>query len=383
VVSNALPTKQEPAVAGAAASIAPVTVPAAKLQAEGLRFSYRSAVALAGVDLVIAEGEFVSILGPSGCGKTTLLRIVAGLLAPDSGRVLLSGRDITRLPPERRPLNMVFQHLALFPHLSVLDNVAFGLRYQGQPKRTRHDKAAEMLGLVGLAGFEQRSTHQLSGGQQQRVALARALVTEPEILLLDEPLGSLDFAIRKEMQAELKAIQRRLHITFVFVTHDQTEAMAMSDRVILMRDGAIVQEASPRETYLNPVSPFAASFVGETNLLQGVVDAVGGGMCSVRIADGRLTVAAPKGAAVGAHVAVSIRPEHIILHPSHSVRTIPGRVQSESFVGPEVLGEVATPIGVLKTRESTARVSVGRLGAEVGVEIDGTRTRVFLLDPDA
>jgi ABC-type Fe3+/spermidine/putrescine transport system ATPase subunit len=366
--------------AAAAAGVGAVAAPAAKLRVEGLRFRYRTAEALAGVDLAIAEGEFVSILGPSGCGKTTLLRVVAGLLAPDAGRVFLAGRDITRLPPERRPLNMVFQHLALFPHLSVVENVAFGLRFQGHPKRTRSEKAREILDLVGLAGFERRSTHQLSGGQQQRVALARALVTEPEILLLDEPLGSLDFAIRKEMQAELKAIQRRLHITFVFVTHDQTEAMAMSDRLILMRAGAIVQDASPVETYVNPVDPFAASFVGETNLLQGVVESVDAGVCSIRIGDGGLTVPARDDVAAGAHVAVSIRPEHITLHAAGEPATIAGRVESESFIGPEVLGEVATPIGLLKTRESAVGVLVGRLGDEVGVAVDGTRARVFLLD---
>jgi ABC-type Fe3+/spermidine/putrescine transport system ATPase subunit len=375
-----LSAAQELGEAGAAAGGGDVAAPAAKLRVEGLRFRYRTTEALAGVDLAIAEGEFVSVLGPSGCGKTTLLRVVAGLLAPDAGRVFLSGRDITHLRPERRPLNMVFQHLALFPHLSVVENVAFGLRFQGQPKRIRSEKAGEMLDLVGLAGFERRSTHQLSGGQQQRVALARALVTEPEILLLDEPLGSLDFTIRKEMQAELKAIQRRLHVTFVFVTHDQTEAMAMSDRVILMRAGAIVQDASPVETYVNPVDAFAASFVGETNLLQGVVESVDAGLCSIRIGDAGVTVAAPDAVAAGAHVAVSIRPEHITLRPAGEPATVPGRVESESFVGPEVLGEVSTPIGLLKTRESAVRVSVGRLGDEVGVEVDGTRARVFLLD---
>jgi len=366
-----------------AAGVGAVAAPAAKLRVEGLRFRYRTTEALAGVDLAIAEGEFVSILGPSGCGKTTLLRVVAGLLAPDAGRVFLSGRDITHQPPERRQLNMVFQHLALFPHLSVVENVAFGLRFQGEPKRIRSEKAGEMLDLVGLAGFERRSTHQLSGGQQQRVALARALVTEPEILLLDEPLGSLDFAIRKEMQAELKAIQRRLHITFVFVTHDQTEAMAMSDRVILMRAGAIVQDASPVETYLNPVDAFAASFVGETNLLQGVVESVAAGVCSIRIGGARVRVAAPDALAAGAHVAVSIRPEHITLRRAGAPATIAGRVENESFVGPEVLGEVATSIGLLKTRESAVRAPVGRLGDEVGVEIDGSRARVFLLDASA
>jgi putative spermidine/putrescine transport system ATP-binding protein len=375
-----LSAAQELGEAGARPSVAAAAAPAAKLRVEGLRFRYRTAEALAGVDFAIAAGEFVSILGPSGCGKTTLLRVVAGLLAPDAGHVFLSGRDITRLPPERRPLNMVFQHLALFPHLSVVENVAFGLRFQGHPKRTRNEKAREMLDLVGLAGFERRSTHQLSGGQQQRVALARALVTEPEILLLDEPLGSLDLAIRKEMQVELKAIQRRLHITFVFVTHDQTEAMAMSDRLILMRNGAIVQDASPVETYVNPVDPFAASFVGETNLLQGLVESVEAGVCSIRIGDGGLTVTAPDDVVAGAHVAVSIRPEHITLLRAGEPATIAGRVESESFVGPEVLGEVATPIGLLKTRESAVGVLVGRLGDEVGVEVDGTRARVFLLD---
>ena len=219
------------------------------------------------VSLDIREGEFFSLLGPSGCGKTTSLRMIAGFVEPDAGRVLLRGEDVTRVPPNKRPVNMVFQQYALFPHMSVYDNVAFGLNVKRVPRRERKGRVEELLRVVSLEGLGKRRPRQLSGGQQQRVALARALVNRPAALLLDEPLGALDVKLRKQMQLELKRIQHELGTTFVYVTHDQDEALAMSDRIAVMNDGRIAQIGSPREIYEHPVSDFVADFVGTINVL--------------------------------------------------------------------------------------------------------------------
>jgi spermidine/putrescine transport system ATP-binding protein len=286
---------------------------------------------------------------------------------------------VTAMSPESRPLNMVFQHLALFPHLSVGANVGFGLSLRKLPRADVRERVAEMLAIVGLAGYESRSTHQLSGGQQQRVALARALITEPSILLLDEPLGALDFAIRKEMQSELKSLQRRLAVTFIFVTHDQTEAMAMSDRVVLMRDGMILQDASPFETYTNPANAFAAGFVGDTNLVQGrVASATSSGSVIVLADDLVLETLAE--VRVGASVAVSIRPERIRISTESSSSGIPGEIVAESFFGADIVAEVDTALGKVKVREPAHPGSLGRTGQRAHLIIDPAYVRVFELD---
>jgi spermidine/putrescine transport system ATP-binding protein len=349
-----------------------------KLLIDDVRFAYGEQVALTGVSLAVAEGEFISLLGPSGCGKTTLLRIIAGLLRPGSGRIVVDGVEITHLPPERRGLNMVFQHLALFPHLSVGDNVGFGLKLRGLKREEIGRRALRMLDLVGLRGLEDRSTHELSGGQQQRVALARALVTEPSILLLDEPLGALDFAIRKEMQEELKALQRRLNVTFVFVTHDQTEAMAMSDRVVLMNNGSIVQDASPFDAYSHPVDVFAATFVGETNLLSARVVARSPGSQILEF-PGSCRLELPPTHEIGTSLVVSIRPEHMtIVHgDATAAGHFAGTIMSESFYGADVIVEVQTAAGRLKVREPARAAKLGRLGDYVQVDVDVDRIRVF------
>ena len=226
---------------------------------------------LDGISLDIYENEFVTLLGPSGCGKTTLLRIIAGFLDADDGQVIFDGQDISGLPPYKREVNTVFQKYALFPHLNVYDNVAFGLNLKKEPKDIIEQKVSRMLRLVGLAGFEQRRINQMSGGQQQRVAIARALVNEPKVLLLDEPLGALDLKLRKDMQRELKKIQKKTGITFIFVTHDQEEALSMSDTIVVMSEGKIHQIGSPTDIYNEPKNAFVADFIGESNILDGVM----------------------------------------------------------------------------------------------------------------
>ncbi|NCC08290.1 MAG: ABC transporter ATP-binding protein [Clostridia bacterium] len=226
---------------------------------------------LTGLSLDIHDKEFVTFLGPSGCGKTTTLRVIGGFIEPKSGNVFFDGKDITRLPPYKRHVNTVFQKYALFPHLNVFENVAFGLRLQKMDEKELRKRVLEMLELVGLKGFERRNTLTLSGGQQQRVAIARALVNHPRVLLLDEPLGALDLKLRKEMQIELKRIQQSLDITFIYVTHDQEEALTMSDTVVVMNKGAIQQIGSPQDIYNEPENAFVADFIGESNIIDGIM----------------------------------------------------------------------------------------------------------------
>ncbi len=274
-------------------------------------------VALDSVSLSIRRGEFFSLLGPSGCGKSTLLRLIAGLDQPDSGTIRIGGQDVTGLPPFRRPVNMVFQDYALFPHLSVEENVAFGLRYKGVPRGEQAAHAAEALALVQLKGFEQRRPHELSGGQRQRVALARALAMRPQVLLLDEPLGALDQRLREDVQVELKNLQKRLGITFVFVTHDQEESLTMSDRLAVMNRGRVEQSGPCREIFETPGTEFVARFMGAPNIftarVRGAVEGVlsvtlpGGG--DLRLADG------DPGArwSAGQQVRFIVRPERLEL----------------------------------------------------------------------
>jgi putative spermidine/putrescine transport system ATP-binding protein len=234
---------------------------------KGLRKSYGDVDAVAGIDLDVVDGEFFTLLGPSGSGKTTTLRMIAGFELPTAGEVLLSGRDVSKLPPYERDVNTVFQDYALFPHMSVGDNVAYGLMVKRVKRAERRERAAEALAMVRLEGFEQRKPSQLSGGQRQRVALARALVNRPRLLLLDEPLGALDLKLREEMQIELKTIQREIGITFIFVTHDQDEALTMSDRIAVFNDGRVVQVGTPADVYERPATAFVAGFVGTSNLV--------------------------------------------------------------------------------------------------------------------
>ena len=240
----------------------------ALLRLSGLEKSIEGTQILRGISLDVQPGEFVTLLGPSGCGKTTTLRIIAGLLSPDPGTVSLDGRDITNLVPEKRDVNTVFQNYALFPHMNVEKNISYGLRVRGVKKPEWQRRVAEMLRLVQLEGYEKRMPSQLSGGQRQRVAIARAVVLNPKLLLLDEPLGALDLKLRQQMQQELKDIQKRLGIAFVYITHDQEEALNMSDRIAIMREGQFEQIGTPEEIYEHPQTRFAAGFVGQTNLIE-------------------------------------------------------------------------------------------------------------------
>jgi len=266
------------------------------------------------VSLEIRPGEFVSLLGPSGCGKTTTLRILAGFLEPTSGEVVIAGRSMLGVPPYRRPVNMVFQHYALFPHMTVADNVAYGPRRRGVPKPETTRAVAETLALVSLEGLGGRYPRELSGGQQQRVALARALVNRPRVLLLDEPLGALDLKLRRQMQIELKRLQEYLRTTFIYVTHDQEEALVLSDRIAVMNAGRVEQMDDARRVYERPATPFVADFIGQTNLLGCTVERVEGTRLVLIMGDVRLLASgADPTAAPGAAVQLSLRPERVAL----------------------------------------------------------------------
>ena len=255
------------------------------IQINGISKHFGNVKAVDDVSFQIKEGEFFSLLGPSGCGKTTLLRLLAGFEYPTSGNLLLDGSDITSLPPDKRPTNMVFQNYAIFPHINVEKNVQFGLRKLGLTNDEIIKRVKDVLSLVKLEGYEERYSSQLSGGQRQRVALARALVRQPKVLLLDEPLGALDKKLRDEMQLELRTLQKEIGITFVFVTHDQQEAISMSDRVAVMSEGKIQQMSSPNELYKNPQNIFVSDFIGETNFLKAKTDSKDGKYINVNIED--------------------------------------------------------------------------------------------------
>ena len=305
-----------------------------EIQLEELTKAFGDQVAVAGIDVDMPPGEFFTLLGPSGCGKTTTLRMIAGFERPTSGRILLDGSDVARVPPHQRNVNTVFQSYALFPHLNVAKNVAFGLKYHKLSKGERNERVGRALELVNLTDYANRKADQLSGGQQQRVALARALVLRPRVLLLDEPLGALDAQLRKSLQVELKALQAELGITFVFVTHDQEEALTMSDRIAVMNQGHVEQAASPREIYEEPRTVFVADFLGVSNLL--VAEAVerDGGACTVRVGDRTLRC---RQGAIDAHgeVKVMIRPERISIEPHASAgeQRLPGMVERSVFLG--------------------------------------------------
>jgi spermidine/putrescine transport system ATP-binding protein len=310
---------------------------------------FGSVTAVDDVSLTVNSGEFLTLLGPSGCGKTTTLRMIGGFDLPTRGRIELRGRDVTREPPDRRPVNMVFQSYALFPHLDVAGNIAFGLKRRGVDGAEIKRRTGAILDKVHLAGYEKRRTHELSGGQQQRVALARALVNEPNVLLLDEPLGALDLKLRKRLQLELKRIQMDVGITFVYVTHDQEEALTMSDRIAVMHRGRIEQLGVPDELYDKPESPFVADFIGTTNLLTGTVETVTADGAVIRLESGDRCVAAADGRQAGQSIQLSVRPESIELGASNGrngADHIAAEVEQVAYLGAAVQYQVRTAGGL-------------------------------------
>ncbi|MDQ3993618.1 MAG: ABC transporter ATP-binding protein [Actinomycetota bacterium] len=305
--------------------------PAGEVALEGVSKRFGPVEAVRDLTLEIHAGEFFSLLGPSGCGKSTTLRLIAGFEEPTTGRIVLGGKDVTRTAPHKRPVNTVFQSYALFPHLKVRDNVAFGLRFHDVSKAEGRRRVAETLALVRLEGLENRRPSQLSGGQQQRVALARALVLEPSVLLLDEPLGALDAKLRRALQLELKSIQEAVGITFIYVTHDQEEALTMSDRLAVMSEGLILQLGTPKEVYEEPATTFVADFLGVSNLMS--AQAVGGG--AVRLHEAELVAGRGDLRATG-DVRLTIRPERVSLEPpsANGENRLPGVVERVVYLGP-------------------------------------------------
>jgi spermidine/putrescine transport system ATP-binding protein len=338
---------------------------------------YGDAVALKGVSLGIGDNEFFTLLGPSGCGKTTLLRLIAGFEALSSGEIALFGQPIAALPPEKRPVNTVFQHYALFPHMSVLDNVAFGLRMKGMAPADRRRRAGEMLEMVHLSGFSDRFPAQLSGGQQQRVALARALAPAPRVLLLDEPLSALDLKLRQAMRVELKTLQEDTAITFLFVTHDQEEALTMSDRIAVMSAGRIEQVGDPRAIYEAPVNRFVADFIGETNILPAEVGPVADGHAQAVLPGGTAVTCAAVAGAEGRHH-VSVRPERLSLVTAGQGQ-LAARVARVIYLGTDLqlLAHLASGEEVHVRLQNTARAELPPPGAEIGIAIEEGALRLL------
>lgn len=304
------------------------------LSLEGISKAFDGKSVIDSLDLDIRDGEFITLLGPSGCGKTTLLRLMAGFEHPDTGSITLAGNDITHAPPEHRPLNTVFQQYALFPHMTVFDNIAYGLKMEKRPKEEIRQRVDEVLQLVQLQEFARRKPHQLSGGQQQRVAIARAVVKRPRVLLLDEPLSALDYKLRRTMQVELKRLQRELGITFVFVTHDQEEALSMSDRIVVLKEGVVQQQGTPRQIYERPANLFTARFVGETNLFPGRLEEVNDSTVTLDILGVHRTIGKP-GFPInrGQSVHVLLRPEDIRVLEPDADHGFAGKVVERNYKG--------------------------------------------------
>ena len=326
---------------------------------KGICKEYDGTQVLKDINLYVRKKEFVTLLGPSGCGKTTTLRIIGGFEYPTSGEVYFEGKEISALPPYKRRVNTVFQKYALFPHLNVRDNIAFGLKLKKVPKKEIDKKVDRMLELVNLKGYGKRHVDQLSGGQQQRIAIARALVNEPEVLLLDEPLGALDLKLRKEMQLELKNMQQQLGITFIYVTHDQEEALTMSDTIVVMRDGKILQIGDPKRIYDEPANAFVADFIGESNILKGTMikDEL------VHFA-GHDFVCVDSGFGENAPVDVVIRPEDIMI-VGEDIGQLTGIVQSVLFKGVHYEMMVSTGETTFKVHSTTMQPQ----GSKVGINI--------------
>jgi spermidine/putrescine transport system ATP-binding protein len=346
----------------------------------GLTKRFDEVVAVDGIELHVRGGEFFSLLGPSGCGKTTTLRMIAGFEKPTSGHILLDGGDVAYTPPHKRNVNTVFQNYALFPHLNVFDNIAFGLRRAKRPKDEVRRRVGEALELVQLAGFEKRRSSQLSGGQQQRIALARALVLNPAVLLLDEPLGALDAKLRKALQIELKALQQEVGITFLYVTHDQEEALTMSDRLAVMNAGNVEQVGAPRDVYEEPETLFVADFLGVSNLMDATVQDAREGRCRVAVEGFELDARGGDGVAGPAKVV--IRPERVELEPydaGSGPNRLPGMVERLVYVGSavQVILRVATGETLQALVQNTGKGTAYEQGTPVQLHLPSDALRVL------
>ena len=342
------------------------------IELKNIRKSFDDNLVLDDISLQVKENEFLTLLGPSGCGKTTTLRIIGGFESPDSGQVIFNGQDISKIPPYERQINTVFQKYALFPHLNVFDNIAFGLKIKKLGKDEIKSKVEEILRLVNLKGFENRGIEFLSGGQQQRIAIARALVNEPKVLLLDEPLGALDLKLRKDMQRELKNIQKRVGITFIYVTHDQEEALTMSDTVVVMDEGSILQIGTPVDIYNEPKNEFVAQFIGESNIVDGIMH----DDFLVEFS-GKVFKCVDKGFGKDEQVDIVIRPEDVEL-VDPSVGILKGRVKNITFKGVhyEILVEVDSEIWMI---HSTLKKDLGSI---IGIKIDPENIHVMKKEED-
>ncbi|HSV23727.1 MAG TPA: ABC transporter ATP-binding protein [Xanthobacteraceae bacterium] len=339
------------------------------LSIQALTKCYAGAVAVQDIDLDVAEGEFVSLLGPSGCGKTTTLRCVAGLEIPTSGKILFGDRDVTRLLPERRFIGMVFQNYALFPHMTIRENIGFGLEMRGMRGSEAGKRISSVLDMVQLTGFEDRWPRQLSGGQQQRVALARALIVEPAVLLLDEPLANLDAKLRDEMRLFIRSLQERIGITTLYVTHDQAESMTMSDRIVVMFAGRIHQAGTPQDIYDRPATTDVAKFIGQANLIAGKVVHQCNGVATVDTPVGRLLCATKHAIEPGARATAMVRPEAMRLVKECSTSALSGRIVERHFLGNIVDYRVATADGTILAVQALGSI-VHEAGEVVSVQID-------------
>ncbi len=338
-------------------------------------------VALDNVSVNIRQNEFFTLLGPSGCGKTTLLRLIAGFDHPSNGAILLEGEDISGLPPYQRPVNTVFQSYALFPHMTVAGNIAFGLEMLGKSKPEIDATVTDMLRLVQMEELKDRQTSQISGGQQQRVALARALAPHPKVLLLDEPLSALDLKLRKEMQIELKRLQHETGITFIFVTHDQEEALTMSDRIAVMSAGNILQVGTPRDIYDHPAERFVANFIGETNFFQAELVSVKKGAGKIKLASGKtITATVPDGLVANGHITAVVRPEHARIVEPGASSTLVGTLENIVYFGTDTHfhvalgGEEAFIVRMQNARDDAGKFSTGM---NVGITIDANAAQVL------
>jgi len=349
------------------------------VELRNITLAYGSFVAVEGVSLSIPKGTFLTLLGPSGCGKTTILRSIAGLVDPTAGDIEIAGRRVNDVPIHKRNIGLVFQNYALFPHKTIFDNIAFGLKYRNVPKATIAEKVKRALDVVRLPGVEKKLPSELSGGQQQRIALARAIVVEPDVLLLDEPLSALDANLREEMRVELKQIQRQTGITTIFVTHDQGEALAMSDVVVVMNKGRIEQMGSPFEVYEHPQTEFVAGFLGNANFLPATVAAQHGASVQVRLAGGgELLVGGgcTRPVAAGDAVKVVVRAEKVMLAP-HSSVPLPGRITDVDYLGALARYEVELSGGQRLRALSSLHQKAMSLGETVGVTIDPEHCRIL------